>query len=92
MLLPVITVEHILPRHWLHFHSVRAGGVCVCVCALCRSLFAAIIVKLSAVAHPGRHEAIHGEIGNPTSEKKVQKSNTQKMQWASTRVSKSIMS
>lgn len=50
----------------------------VCASALCWSLFAAIIVKLSAVARPGRQEAIHREIGNPTSEKKVQKSNTQK--------------
>lgn len=50
----------------------------VYVCALFWSLFAAIIVKLSAVARPGRQEAIQREIGKPTSEKKVQKSNTQK--------------
>lgn len=48
--------EHILPE--IGCISDVHGGL---VCALCWSLFAAIIVKLSAVAHPGRQEAIHGE-------------------------------
>lgn len=56
MLLPIIMEEHILPE--IGCISDVHGGL---VCALCWSLFAAIIVKLSAVAHPGRQEAIHGE-------------------------------
>lgn len=50
----------------------------LCVFSLCWSLSAATIVKMSVAAHPGRQEAIHREIGNPTSEEKVQKSNSQK--------------
>ncbi len=89
MLLPIITEEHILPE-------IGCISECswwsVCVCALCWSLFAAIIVKLSAVAHPGRRKAFHREIWESHQWTESTKEQHSEMQWASTNVSKSIIS